>query len=200
MVFGRITQLYTAASNRFGAATQSSLPSPDVGTSLPDPISFGNNGRKNGLRHSASLQEFSSYHGFDPEEAILARQNITNGSSFSKEKGGVPNGTNPSRKWIRAVMILMYLLLFAFLVYIVSMYVYTNWSRGASRYYVMFDCGRTGTRAYVYQASINYKKYSSLQFVMKSLTEGISRKTSVRAYDWMETEHGSISLSTTEQA
>ncbi|WZZ75655.1 hypothetical protein YC2023_087025 [Brassica napus] len=187
MFFGRITQLFTAAS----------VTSLDVGTSAPDSISFGSSGRKNGLRHSASLQDLSSYHGFDPdEEAILAPQNITwgqNGSSFSKDKGGVPNGTNPSRsgrKWIRAVMILMCLFLFALLVYIVSMYVYTNWSRGASRYYVVFDCGSTGTRAYVYQASINYRKDSSLPIVMKSLTEGISRKTSGRAYDRMETEPG----------
>ncbi|CAN7013616.1 unnamed protein product [Brassica rapa subsp. trilocularis] len=112
MFFGRITQLFTAASNQFGAATQPSLPympTPNVdGTSAPDSISFGSSGRKNGLRHSASLQDFSSYHGFDPEEAILARQNITwgkNGSSFSKDKGGLPNGSNPSRswrKWVRA--------------------------------------------------------------------------------------------------
>ncbi|RIA03982.1 hypothetical protein BRARA_K01754 [Brassica rapa] len=188
MFFGRITQLFTAASNQFGAATQPSLPympTPNVdGTSAPDSISFGSSGRKNGLRHSASLQDFSSYHGFDPEEAILARQNITwgkNGSSFSKDKGGLPNGSNPSRswrKWVRAVMILMCLVLFAFLVDIVSIY------------YVVFDCGSTGTRAYVYQASINYRKDSSLPIVMKSLTEGFSRKTSGRAYDRMETEPG----------
>ncbi|CAL9226041.1 unnamed protein product [Arabidopsis halleri] len=209
MVFGRITELFTAASSRFSAGSQSSVPymptgsSPDIETSAADSISFGNGGRKNSLRHSASLQDFSSYHGFDPEESILAqeadlsakRQTISwglNGSSFSKEKGSVPNGTNPStrRKWIRAVMIVLCLFLFAFLVYIVSMYIYTNWSRGASRYYVVFDCGSTGTRAYVYQASINYKKDSSLPIVMKSLTEGISRKSKGRAYDRMETEPG----------
>ncbi|AEE84155.1 GDA1/CD39 nucleoside phosphatase family protein [Arabidopsis thaliana] len=201
MVFGRITELFTAASSRLPAGSQSSVPymptgsSPDVGTSVSDSISIGNGGRKNCLRHSASLQDFSSYHGFDPEESILPREAISwgqNGSSFSKEKGSVPNGTNPStrRKLIRAVMIVMCLFLFAFLVYIVSMYIYTNWSRGASRYYVVFDCGSTGTRAYVYQASINYKKDSSLPIVMKSLTEGISRKSRGRAYDRMETEPG----------
>ncbi|KAL0873804.1 hypothetical protein Bca101_023509 [Brassica carinata] len=209
MVFGKITQLFT--SNRYGANTQPSVPyiptgtSPDVRTSGPDSIAFGNGGggRKNGLRHSASLQDFSSYHGFDPEEAFTdsnakqQRQNVLpwgqNGTSFSKDKGGgVPSGTSPStrRKWIRAVMIVMCLFLFASLVYIVGMYVFTNWSRGGSRYYVVFDCGSTGTRAYVYQASVNYRKDSSLPIVMKSLTEGISRKTSGRAYDRMETEPG----------
>ncbi|CAN8325225.1 unnamed protein product [Cochlearia groenlandica] len=206
MVFGRITELFSPASGRSGPpSSQPSLPPlPDLGTSASDSISFVNGGRKNSLRHSASLQDFSSYHGFDPEEAMLAREtelnakreNIAwgqNGSSFSKEKGGVPNGANSTtrrRKWIRAVMIVMCLLLLACLVYIVSMYIYTSWSRGASRYYVVFDCGSTGTRAYVYQASISYKKDSSLPIVMKSLTEGISRKSSGRAYDRMETEPG----------
>lgn len=206
MVFGKITQLFTP--NRYGTTTQPSVPyiptgssSPDVGTSAPDSIAFGNGGRKskNGLRHSASLQDFSSYHGFDPEEAFTdsnAKHQRQNGNSFSKDKGGVPSGatTSPStrhhRKWIRAVMIVMCMFLFASLVYIAGMYVYTNWSRGASRYYVVFDCGSTGTRAYVYQASVNYRKDSSLPIVMKSLTEGISRKTSGRAYDRMETEPG----------
>ncbi|KAG5413436.1 hypothetical protein IGI04_001003 [Brassica rapa subsp. trilocularis] len=197
MVFGKITQLFTP--NRYGASTQhipTGSPSPDVGTSSPASFSFGNGGRKNGgLRHSASLQDFSSYHAFDPEEARETNSNWgQNGASFSKDKGGlppsVPKPSTSRRKWIRAVMIVTCLFLFASLVYILGMYVYTNWSRGASRYYVVFDCGSTGTRAYVYQASLNYKKDSSLPIVMKSLTEGISRKSSGRAYDRMETEPG----------
>ncbi|CAG7887035.1 hypothetical protein BRARA_A01021 [Brassica rapa] len=198
MVFGKITQLFTP--NRYGASTQPYIPtgspSPDVGTSSPASFSFGNGGRKNGgLRHSASLQDFSSYHAFDPEEARETNSNWgQNGASFSKDKGGlppsVPKPSTSRRKWIRAVMIVTCLFLFASLVYILGMYVYTNWSRGASRYYVVFDCGSTGTRAYVYQASLNYKKDSSLPIVMKSLTEGISRKSSGRAYDRMETEPG----------
>ncbi|CAH8345801.1 unnamed protein product [Eruca vesicaria subsp. sativa] len=206
MVFGKITQFFT--SNRYGPNTQPSIPyiptssSPDVGATsaaAPDSITFGNNGRKNGLRHAASLQDFSSYHAFDPEEPFTdsTKQQQPpwgggggggggqNGASFSKDKASVTN-----RRWIRAVMIVMCLFLFASLVYIVGMYVYTNWSRGGSRYYVVFDCGSTGTRAYVYQASVNYKKESSLPIVMKSLTEGISRKSSGRAYDRMETEPG----------
>ncbi|KAF2541089.1 hypothetical protein F2Q68_00029481 [Brassica cretica] len=131
---------------------------------------------------------------FTRETDSSAKQWGQNGASFSKDKGAlppsVPKPSTSRRKWIRAVMIVTCLFLFASLVYILGMYVYTNWSRGASRYYVVFDCGSTGTRAYVYQASLNYKKDSSLPIVMKSLTEGISRKSSGRAYDRMETEPG----------
>ncbi|XP_010535960.1 PREDICTED: probable apyrase 7 [Tarenaya hassleriana] len=209
MVFGRITELFTAASSRLAAGSQSSsgpyMPtgsSPDTGASASNPFNFGNAGRKNSLmRLSASLQDFTSYHGVDPEGAGLTRetnsdnkrQNISwgqNASSFSKDKG-LPNGSSSwRRKWIRAAMIFLCIFLFAFLVYIVSMYIYTNWSRGTSRFYVVFDCGSTGTRAYVYRASINYEKDSTLPIVMKSLTEGLSRKSSGRAYDRMETEPG----------
>lgn len=151
MVFGNITQLFTP--NRYGASTQhipTGSSSPDVGTSSPASFSFGNGGRKNGgLRHSASLQDFSSYHAFDPEEARETNSNWgQNGASFSKDKGGlppsVPKPSTSRRKWIRAVMIVTCLFLFASLVYILGMYVYTNWSRGASRYYVVLTAEARG--------------------------------------------------------
>ncbi|PPE02000.1 hypothetical protein GOBAR_DD00997 [Gossypium barbadense] len=152
--------------------------SPQPDKNLPHGFGFANSGIKNNLRLSASLQDFSSYRRLDPEAANLIseidksmsyskpplqRENAA--ASFSKEKG-LPSGTPfLTRKWVR----------------------------GASKFYVVLDCGSTGTRVYVYKASIGHKNDGSLPIVMKSLTEGLSRKPSTqsgRAYDRMETEPG----------
>ncbi|XP_022716722.1 probable apyrase 7 isoform X2 [Durio zibethinus] len=121
----------------------------------------------------------------------LQRENA--GSSFSKEKG-LPGGTSfLLGKWVRLIVVFLCLLLLIFLTYMVCIYIYSNWSKGASKFYVVLDCGSTGTRVYVYQASIDHKNDGSLPIVMKSLTEGLSRKPSSqsgRAYDRMETEPG----------
>ncbi|KAE8703449.1 putative apyrase 7 [Hibiscus syriacus] len=167
---------------------------------------FAKSGNKNNLRLSASLQDFSSYHRFDPEAANLIpeidksmtyskhplqRENVA--ASFSKEKG-FPGGTPfIMRKRVRFIMVFLCLLFFIFFAYMVCMHIYSNWPTGASKFYVVLDCGSTGTRVYVYQASIDHKNDGSLPIVMKSLTEGLSRKPSTqsgRAYDRMETEPG----------
>ncbi|KAK8598858.1 hypothetical protein V6N13_076803 [Hibiscus sabdariffa] len=180
--------------------------SPHTDRNVIHGFGFANSGNKNNLRLSASLQDFSSYHRLDPEAANiiseidksmtysktpLQRENVA--ASFSKEKG-LPGGTPfLKRKWVRFIMAFLCLLLFIFVAYMVCMYIYSNWSRGASKFYVVLDCGSTGTRVYVYQASIDHKNDGSLPIVMKSLTEGLSRKPSTqsgRAYDRMETEPG----------
>lgn len=180
--------------------------SPQPDKNLPHGFGFANSGIKNNLRLSASLQDFSSYRRLDPEAANLIseidksmsyskpplqRENAA--ASFSKEKG-LPSGTPfLTRKWVRLIMALLCLVLLIFLTYMVCMFIYSNWSRGASKFYVVLDCGSTGTRVYVYKASIGHKNDGSLPIVMKSLTEGLSRKPSTqsgRAYDRMETEPG----------
>ncbi|XWS38845.1 hypothetical protein CRYUN_Cryun19dG0165500 [Craigia yunnanensis] len=180
--------------------------SSQAGKNAAHGFGFANSGHKNNLRLFSSLQDFSSYHRLDPEAADLIseidksmtytkpplqRENV--GSSFSKEKG-LPGGTTfLLRKCIRLIMVFLCLLLFIFLTYMVCMYIYSNWSKGASKFYVVLDCGSTGTRVYIYQASIDHRNDGSLPIVMKSLTEGLSRKPSSQsgcAYDRMETEPG----------
>ncbi|KAK8266258.1 hypothetical protein V6Z12_D12G234300 [Gossypium hirsutum] len=149
--------------------------SPQPDKNLPHGFGFANSGIKNNLRLSASLQDFSSYRRLDPEAANLISE-IDKSMSYSKpplqrenaaasfsKEKGLPSGT-------------------PFLT-----------RKGASKFYVVLDCGSTGTRVYVYKASIGHKNDGSLPIVMKSLTEGLSRKPSTqsgRAYDRMETEPG----------
>ncbi|XVE57301.1 hypothetical protein DITRI_Ditri04bG0080400 [Diplodiscus trichospermus] len=212
MVFSRIAEAISGASNLL-SATQSSAASymspalaPQAGKNAAHGFGFANSGHKNNLRLSSSLQDFSSYHRLDPEAADISSeidkgiaytrpplQRENGGSSFSKDKG-LPGGTSfLLKKWVRLMMVFLCLLLFIFLTYMVCMYIYSNWSKGASKFYVVLDCGSTGTRVYVYQASIDHRNDGSLPIVLKPLTEGLSRKPSSqsgRAYDRMETEPG----------
>lgn len=73
------------------------------------------------------------------------------------------------------------------------MLVSSFWNIGSGKYYVVLDCGSTGTRVYVYHAYIQYKRHSSLPIAIKSLKDGLHRKKKKfigRAYDRMETEPG----------
>ncbi|XP_031271998.1 probable apyrase 7 isoform X1 [Pistacia vera] len=209
MVFSKLAELISVASGRISAAQSSTVPYMSPGlppeTGSAHRFDLSNPGNKNNLRLSSSLQDFSAYRRLDPEEGdprvgidryskqlnSLQRENFS--SSFSKEKalsGGTPF---MRRKWVRVFLILLSLLLLAFLVYMVSMYIYSNLYQGGSKFYVVLDCGSTGTRAYVYEASIDHNKGGTFPIFMKSLTEGLSRKPSSqsgRAYDRMETEPG----------
>ncbi|CAK7357277.1 unnamed protein product [Dovyalis caffra] len=205
MVFGRISDLVSAATSRLSPSKSSALPYMPTGLSPPPEttghgFTFSNSAPKNNnLRLSSSLQDFSSYSRLDLEQGdfnlgvdrkprSLQRENA--GSSFSKEKA-LPCGTPVlRRKWVQLLLIFLCLLLFAFLTYLVTAYVYSYWSQGASRFYVVLDCGSTGTRVYVYQASIDHYSDGGLPIVLKSYTEGVSRKPNGRAYDRMETEPG----------
>ncbi|AES95420.1 putative apyrase [Medicago truncatula] len=131
---------------------------------------------KNNLRISSSLQDFSSYtHLKQPLETVTT---ITAPSSSRK-------------KCIKAFRLVILLTLFLLLSYIVFMFVYSFWNIGSGKYYVVLDCGSTGTRVYVYNAYVQYKRHSSLPIAVKSLRDGLHRKKPTgRAYDRMETEPG----------
>ncbi|KAL3521254.1 hypothetical protein ACH5RR_019403 [Cinchona calisaya] len=207
MVFSKIAEIFFTSGTRLSAPKSSNASSglPP----LPGPLcgfSFVSKGQKNNLRVSSSLQDFSAYHQLDPEEGrnilefqnnsanskqanLLQRENA--GSSFSKEKA-TPAVASARKKWIRVILLLFFLLLFAFVVY-VSQYLYFSWSQGAPKYYVVLDCGSTGTRVYVYEASMNRKNDGSLPISLRSLPEGFKRRSSSqsgRAYNRMETEPG----------
>lgn len=208
MVLGKIRDVFSAWKGNFWGPNASSvrymptsLASPRTGSAAYG-FGFSGSTRKNHLRLSSSLQDLSTYHGLVVEDSDnsgtnskpphpLLRENAV--SSFSKERtltGGVPF---LRRKWTRVLLVLLCLMLFALLIYAVSVYIYTNWSSEASKFYIVLDCGSTGTRVYVYQASLSYKKDGSLPIVVKSFNEGIRKKPRSqigRAYDRMETEPG----------
>ncbi|XP_028066929.1 probable apyrase 7 [Camellia sinensis] len=210
MVFSRIAEVLSAAASRLSAPKSSTLPYVSSGLLPPSNSVYGygfaNSGQKNNLRLSSSLQDFSTYRRLDPESDLnsgideslihakqpnlLQRGNA--GSSFSKEKAS-PGSPLARKKWARVVVVLLCLLLFAVLIYTL-LFFYSNWSQGTSKFYVVLDCGSTGTRVFVYQASVNYKKDGSLPILLRSLPEeGLQRKPSLRsgrAYNRMETEPG----------
>ncbi|CAK9135825.1 unnamed protein product [Ilex paraguariensis] len=210
MVFSRIAEFVSAVTIRLSDPKSSTAPYTSSG--LP-PLAgsvhgsgFASSGQKNNLRHFSSLQDFSAYRQLDPEEGnlntgierisahlkqphLLAREN--GGSSFSKEKAS-PATPFLRKKWVRVIMVLLCILLFAAFIYMLKFF-YFNWSQGASKFYVVLDSGSTGTRVYVYQASLHRKKGESLPILLRSLPEGLQKKPipqSGRAYNRMETEPG----------
>ncbi|KAG8639780.1 probable apyrase 7 [Manihot esculenta] len=205
MVFGKIADAFSAATSHFAASKTSAVPYMSFGL-LPPPaettdhgFDLANSSHKNNLRLSSSLQDLKSYRRLDLEEGdynigidrkhyLLQRENA--GSSFSKEKPMLGRIPFLRRKWVRLVMILLCLLLLGFLTYLITTYILSYLSQGYSKFYVVLDCGSTGTRVYVYRASIDHNKDRSLPIALTSLTEGLSRKASGRAYDRMETEPG----------
>ncbi|KAJ9553531.1 hypothetical protein OSB04_017576 [Centaurea solstitialis] len=201
-VFSSITSRSSAPKSSTGPYASSELPP------LSGPVhgfAFPGSRRKNNLRPSSSLQDFSTYSQLDPEEGNLnlgIERTSTNpsqlhlllengGTSFSKEKSP-PRPTVRRRKWVRAVTVLACFLLFASLIYGLLL-LHSNWSKKSSRYFVVLDSGSTGTRVFVYQASINHQKDGSLPISLKSLPEDLHSKPSSesgRAYNRKETEPG----------
>ncbi|CAL1373856.1 unnamed protein product [Linum trigynum] len=211
MVFGKIAAAVSAASSRLSFSGPNSASVPYMSTGLSPPpteavvdhgFSFSNTAQnKANLRLSSSLQDLSSYRRLDPEEGdplklgvdknirLLQRENAT-AASFSKERGLPPATPFLRRKWVRSLLVFLCLLSFTFLTYLIAIYAYSYWSQGSSKFYVVLDCGSTGTRVFVYQASIDNKKDGNLPILVKSFSEGVSRKPTGRAYDRMETEPG----------
>ncbi|GAB2229447.1 hypothetical protein Droror1_Dr00023590 [Drosera rotundifolia] len=210
MVFSRIAAIIFSATNCPSVRKSSSIPYMSSGPLPPTGYGYGfgfsGTGQKANLRLSSSLQDLTSYHHrVDIEDVDQhSREDIIyseepphpflkeNGAfSFSKEKAsqGVPF---LQRKWIRVPMVLLGLILFSFLVFVLYSFVYSNWFGGASKFYVVLDCGSTGTRIYIYQASVNNDD-GNLPIVVRSHSEGLRRKSkgqNWRAYARMETEPG----------
>lgn len=208
MVFSGIVEAFSSITSRSSAPKSSTGPYPS--SELP-PLSgpvrgfaFPGSRRKNNLRLSSSLQDFSAYSQLDPEEGNLnvgIERTSTNptqlhllrengGTSFSKEKS--PPRPTVRRKWVRAITVLLCFLLFASIIY-GFLLLYSNWSKQSARFFVVLDCGSTGTRVFVYQASVNHQKDGSLPILLKSIPEDLHSRPSSeigRAYNRKETEPG----------
>lgn len=207
MVFNKFADFFSHAATHFSASRASTVSYKSPG--LP-PIPGSPHGHtltspetKNNMRLSSSLQDLSAYSRVDPEggdinpgEAkrsgytlhpyFLNREN--GGLSFSKQKAA-PGVTFGRKKWVRVIWIFLCLLLFGCLASSVHFF-YSNWSRGTSKFYVVLDSGSTGTRVYVFEASVNPKKLNNPPILLKSLPEGFQRTQKGRAYNRMETEPG----------
>lgn len=212
-MFSRIADVIS--SHLSGSQSSSSSSSVVVPHMFPSANNGGGGGggghsqssNKNYLRLSSSLQDFSAYRPLEPDINIGNNNNHLNYphllhrdsaavSSFSKEKGLLPGGGGtPSKRYkcLRFLMFTVFLFFLALLIYFVSLYVYSYWSQGPSKFYVVLDCGSTGTRVYVYQASLDHNTAGTLPIALTSITEGIHKKPTSqigRAYDRMETEPG----------
>ncbi|KAL0402947.1 UNVERIFIED_CONTAM: putative apyrase 7 [Sesamum radiatum] len=210
MVLSKFAEFLSSAATRLSAPKTSNLSYKSPGLA---PLSgslhgytFSGPEKKTNLRLSSSLQDLSAYRQLDTEGGVIPSPRIErsssralppkllqqeNGaSSFSKEK--VSPISSGRKKWVRVLCVFLCLLLFTCLCYAL-LFLYSNWSRGPSRFYVVIDCGSTGTRVYVYQASVNHQKDNNLPILLKSLPEGFQRKSGSqrgRAYNRMETEPG----------
>ncbi|KAF9622116.1 hypothetical protein IFM89_029400 [Coptis chinensis] len=207
MAFNRVSDILSAATSRMTsphAQTGPSVSSGSFSTEGPNDIhGLAYPGKKKYMRFSSSLQDFSSYRGFDPEKddfelgtdqsasqpihRSLEREN--GGSSFSKEK------MSPilRKKWIRGTLCALFLVLLFLLTFLCFRYLSNHLSQEAFQYYVVLDCGSTGTRVYVYESSIDHKKVGTLPIVLTSLPKGIEGPSSSqtgRAYHRMEMEPG----------
>ncbi|RAL54922.1 hypothetical protein DM860_013618 [Cuscuta australis] len=204
MVLSGISKSFTALVASF--STQKTPTSPYVSPGIP-PLSGSvpSAGRKNKLRPTSSLQDFSAYQQnnaeydhLNPETERLSnkskqatffvRENA--GSSFSKEKGS-PRNHSKRKKLLISCMIFCFLVVASVLC--VSIPYYFKLSEGGSRFYVVLDCGSTGTRIYVYQASFDHNNDKGLPILLKSMPEGFqikSKSLSGRAYNRMETGPG----------
>ncbi|GAB2299335.1 Probable apyrase 7, variant 2 [Dionaea muscipula] len=208
MVFSRIVEIISSATNR-PVRKSSSIPYMSSGllppTGYGHGFGFSGTGQKANLRLSSSLQDLTAYRRVDLEDVeqssgtntIFSKQphpflKENGASSFSKERAsqGAPF---KQRKWTRVFMVFLGLLLFSFLMFTLFNFMHSIWFGGGSKFFVVLDCGSTGTRIYIYQASVNNNKDENLPIVLRSYSEGFHRKTkgqSWRAYDRMETEPG----------
>nr|GEY35350.1 probable apyrase 7 [Tanacetum cinerariifolium] len=205
MVFSRIAEAISSITGHSAAPKSSTSPHaqyelPPMGGSVRG-SNFPGSRYKNNLRHSSSLQDFSAYIRLDPEEGNLnitstnANLLIDNGGiSFSKEKSS-PRSTI-KRKCVRTITVLFCLLLFTSVIYGL-VHLYSNWSQQSTRFFVVLDCGSTGTRVFVYRASVNHHKDGNLPILLKSLPRDLKSKPSSesgRAYNRKETEPGLAKL------
>ncbi|XP_020097320.1 probable apyrase 7 isoform X2 [Ananas comosus] len=158
------------------------------------------------MRPSSSLQDLPTFLKADQGERnpilendqrhgranpLRSLQREGNPTSFSKERPP-PSSPTKRKKWVRAIFGSIALVLAILLIYVCVRYFST--SHGASEYYVILDCGSTGTRVYVYEWFIDRRKGNiNFPITLKSIPEDPPRKSkaqSGRAYQRMETEPG----------
>ncbi|XP_073122505.1 probable apyrase 7 isoform X2 [Henckelia pumila] len=200
MAFSKFSELFSPVSSRLSAPKASNIPYKQIGLppihgSIRGPT-FAGLDKNTNLRPSSSLQDLSTYSqldleggGVNPGSEQRSFFEIDNtGSSFLKEKAP-PGITYGQKKWVRVICVLLCLFMFACLAFALQ-FLCSTWFSGQSKFYVVLDCGSTGTRAYVYQASVNHKKEGNLPIFLKSLPEGLQRAQNGRAYNRMETEPG----------
>lgn len=207
MVISKIAEFVSSAATHLSASKAHVLSYKSPGlSSIPHSHSttFSIPEKNSNLRLAASLQDLSAYRQLDLEDDVNRGvstsssdglpphllQQPNGSSSFSKDK--VLPIYSVRNKWVRVSCALLGLLLFGCL-FFALIFLYTNLSRGPSKFFVVLDCGSTGTRVYVYQASINRNRDNNLPILLKSLPESFRRKSiqqSGRAYNRMETEPG----------
>ncbi|KAF4385328.1 hypothetical protein G4B88_026611 [Cannabis sativa] len=204
MVLTRIRDLIWSSSSSSPSSSSSSssstselLPTRDSGLLPPRDydLGLGFPNKNNNLRLSSSLQDLSTYQKLNQFHNSLY---TSHQQSFSKEKvSPLPPGSPYSarKKCLRVLFLFLCLLLLAFIVYLFVLFISSYWSQGSSKFYVVLDCGSTGTRVYVYQASLYQHSQRTIPIVIKSLNpeKSLHRKPSSqsgRAYHRMETEPG----------
>ncbi|OIW10779.1 hypothetical protein TanjilG_27725 [Lupinus angustifolius] len=151
----------------------------------------------NNIRISSSVQDLPSYRKLDLEHTY----DLTNASvavpTHLKQPlyASAPKGSilSSRKNWVRLIKLALCLILSVSLIYAIFTLVSSYWNQGSGRYYVVLDCGSTGSRVYVYHAFIEHKKHSTLPIAIKSLNDGVIKKRGSmrgRAYNRMETEPG----------
>ncbi|KAK1266806.1 putative apyrase 7 [Acorus gramineus] len=202
-ILSALTGPFTVLSYTTGKLISSGLLPPSLQSYR---FAFMGSGQKSNMRLSASLQDFSRYSRLDPEEGdphfvtdsrlsdvkpFHALQRESLGLSFSKEKSP-PAASFTRKKWVRGLSSFLCLLLFLSSIFLCWRF-FSSY-KGTSQYYVVLDCGSTGTRVYVYESSIDQKKdHEGLPISLRSLPhkiQGRSISQSGRAYHRMETEPG----------
>lgn len=159
------------------------------------------------MRLSSSLQDLPTFSRIDAlERGTSLGSDLSSGrakpvrmlqrdgavASFSKEKTPPSSPTN-RKKCMRAAGCAIALVLLVFFIYASLRYFHVFLSEGSSEYYVILDCGSTGTRVYVYEWSINHNDGNTFPIVLKPLGNAPKKKSGKltgRAYQRMETEPG----------
>ncbi|CAL9146003.1 probable apyrase 7 [Musa acuminata AAA Group] len=159
------------------------------------------------MRLSLSLQDLKSFsklnsggvddlvndRSYGRAKPLRALQREGAASSFSKEKSS-PSTPTKRKIWVRATIFVITVLLLFSLILLFSRFFRTYWSREASEYTVVLDCGSTGTRVYVYKWAVDQNEGTrNFPIALRSLPEGPQRTPATqsgRAYHRMETEPG----------
>ncbi|BAT99827.1 hypothetical protein LR48_Vigan06g065000 [Vigna angularis] len=141
-----------------------------VSTKFPN--SNSSSSLSNNIRISPSLQDLSSYRHVDATVPLHK----------------LPTPSSSSRR--RCLKIALFIASFFLLSYLIFFLLYSYWNHGSGKYYVVLDCGSTGTRVFVYHTSVRFQRRSNLPIAVDSSRNSLHKKPRGRAYDRVETEPG----------